>query len=390
MSPAQLSFPWSDTDHHWMQHALDTAETVMALPTPNPRVGCVIVRDGQILGLGATQRAGEAHAEVRALLDASANAFDVAGSTVYVTLEPCSHHGRTPPCVDALIEARPARVVIAMLDPNPNVTGQGVERLRAAGITVQVGLKGEEALAINPGFVSRMTRGTPWVWLKLAGSLDGRSALHNGSSQWITGAAARRDGHAWRARACAVLTGIGTVLADDPLLTPRHSPVSRMPTKIVLDTHLRLPPQARLLDGTPTWVFSAVDDAERRKALAERNAEVIVTPCTPDGRLDLDAVLQWLGSHDINELHVEAGPTLSGAWLRAGLADELLVYQAPMLLGDAQPMAALPAATMLPEQAEFAFIDTRLLGDDLRVRARHLDSWAELLRVLPLDRVSQV
>ncbi len=379
---------WSDADQHWMQRALELAESVMALPSPNPRVGCVIIRDGRVLGLGATQRAGEAHAEVCALRDAASQGLAVQGSTVYVTLEPCNHHGRTPPCVDALIEANPARVVVAMPDPNPQVAGQGLERLQAAGIAVSLGLEAEAALAINPGFVARMTRGTPWVWLKLAGSLDGRSALHNGRSQWITGAAARRDGHAWRARACAVLTGIGTVLTDDPLLTPRHDTVTRMPHKIVLDTYLRLPPDARLLDGTPTWVFSTVDDAERSAALGDRNATVIITPRTADGRIDLDAVVQWLGNHDINEVHVEAGPRLNGAWLRAGLTDELLLYQSPMLLGDAQPLAELPPASVLPEQAEFAFIDARMLGDDLRVRARHIDAWAELMRVLPEGRMT--
>ncbi|MFA7392280.1 MAG: bifunctional diaminohydroxyphosphoribosylaminopyrimidine deaminase/5-amino-6-(5-phosphoribosylamino)uracil reductase RibD [Pigmentiphaga sp.] len=369
-------------DSHWMAQALAQADTVMNLTTPNPRVGCVIVRHGECLGAGATQQAGGPHAEIMALRDAKARGHDLAGSTFYVTLEPCSHYGRTPPCVDAVIAARPARVVVALTDPNPQVGGRGLKRLREAGIEVVQGVASEAALAQNPGFVGRMTRGTPWLWLKLAGSIDGRSALHNGVSQWITGAAARQDGHLWRARACAVLTGIGTVLADDPQLTPRQGRILRLPRKIVLDSRLRLPVDARLLDGTPTWVFTTERAPPRDAELAHRHAEVVRLPAGNDGRLDLSAVMRWLGEHDINEIHAEAGPRLSGALLQAGVVDELLVYQAPLLLGDAQPMAQLPARDTLPEGAAFEFIDVGQVGADLRLRARHAERWSALRRAI--------
>ncbi|MGE4339994.1 MAG: bifunctional diaminohydroxyphosphoribosylaminopyrimidine deaminase/5-amino-6-(5-phosphoribosylamino)uracil reductase RibD [Pigmentiphaga sp.] len=369
-------------DRHWMRQALAQADTVIALTTPNPRVGCVIARDGELLGAGATQQAGGPHAEIMALRDAASHGHDLAGSTFYVTLEPCSHYGRTPPCVDAVLTARPSRVVVALTDPNPRVGGRGLQRLREAGIEVVQGVESEAALAQNPGFVARMTRGTPWLWLKLAGSIDGRSALHNGLSQWITGAAARQDGHLWRARACAVLTGIGTVLADDPQLTPRHGRVLRTPRKIVLDSRLRLPLDARLLDGTPTWVFTTDPAPPRDAELASRHAEVVRLPAADDGRIDLPAVMQWLGERDINEIHAEAGPQLSGALLQAGLVDELLVYQAPLLLGDAQPMAQLPARDALPERSAFEFIDVGQVGADLRLRARHAEHWTALRRAV--------
>lgn len=381
--PLPLSPP-QPHDGHWMQQAVALADTVMNITTPNPRVGCVIVRDGQVLGAGATQVAGGPHAEVCALRDAARQGHALEGSTFYVSLEPCSHYGRTPPCVDAVLAARPARVVVALLDPNPQVAGRGLAKLHQAGIAITVGVKHEAALAQNPGFMARMTRGTPWLWLKLAGSLDGRSALHNGRSQWITGATARQDGHTWRARACAVLTGIGTVLADDPLLTPRHGSISRMPRKVVLDSQLRLPRHAKLLDGTPTWVF-ATDTAPARDAeLADANAQVIRLPATTNGRLPLAAVMQWLGQHDINEVHAEAGPRLNGALLQAKVVDELLLYQAPLLLGDARPLAELPALTTLPEQSPFTFFEARQMGDDMRLRARHQPSWAALVAATTL------
>lgn len=383
-SLAQGLSPPQPDDLHWMQQALALAETVMNVTTPNPRVGCVIVRDGQRLGGGATQVAGGPHAEICALRDAARHGHALPGSTFYVTLEPCSHHGRTPPCVDAVIAAKPARVVVALPDPNPRVAGRGLAKLRQAGIAVTLGVAHDAALAQNPGFMARMTRGTPWLWLKLAGSLDGRGALHNGVSQWITGPAARHDGHRWRARACAVLTGIGTVLADDPLLTPRQDGVTRLPRKIVLDSQLRLPRHARLLDGTPTWVFATETAPDRDAELADANAQVVRLPATPSGHLPLAAVLDWLGRHDINEVHAEAGPRLNGALLQANLVDELLLYQAPLLLGDARAVAELPALTRLPEPARFAFIDVRLVGDDVRLRARHRQAWQTLLDTVTL------
>jgi len=352
-----------------MRRALSLADGVMYTTSPNPRVGCVIVRDGQVLGEGATQPVGGPHAEVRALRDAQARGLSVAGATVYVTLEPCSHHGRTPPCVDALVAAAPARVVVAMGDPNPRVNGEGLARLRAAGIEVTAGVCLDEALALNVGFVARMSRGTPWLWAKMAASLDGRSALPNGRSQWITGEAARADGHHWRARSCAVLTGIGTVLADDPRLDVRHVATTRPPRKIVLDTHLRMPAAARLLDGTETWVFTAREDAGRVAELAARNARVICLPGA-DGRVDLPGVMRWLGQHDINEVHAEAGAVLTGALLQEGCVDELLVYMAPMVLGEGAGMARLPLIEDLGQARRFQFVDVRGLGPDVRLRAQ--------------------
>lgn len=352
-----------------MRRALALAEGVLYTTSPNPRVGCVIVRDGQVLGEGATQPAGGPHAEVQALRAAQALGLPVRGATVYVTLEPCSHHGRTPPCVDALVAAAPARVVVAMGDPNPRVNGQGLARLCAAGIAVTGGVCLDEALALNVGFVARMSRGTPWLWAKMAASLDGRSALPNGRSQWITGEAARADGHHWRARSCAVLTGIGTVLADDPRLDVRHVATSRPPRKIVLDSQLRMPVGARLLDGTETWVFCAREDAARAAELAARNARVVCLP-GKDGRVDLAGVMRWLGEHGINEIHAEAGAVLTGALLQAGCVDELLAYMAPVLLGEGAGMATLPLIEDLGLARRFEFVDVCRLGADIRLRAQ--------------------
>lgn len=372
----------SDQDRHWMRQSLALAAGVMNLTTPNPRVGCVIVRDGQVVGQGATQPAGGPHAEVVALRDAAAAGHrDLAGSTFYVTLEPCSHHGRTPPCVDALVAAGPARVVIAMRDPNPLVGGRGLARLRAAGIAVSTGVCLTEALEQNIGFISRMVDARPWLWLKLAGSLDGRSALHNGVSQWITGPEARADGHRWRARSCAILTGIGTVLADDPLLTPRAVDTPRLPRRIILDTHLRTPAHARILDGEEVWIFTASDDPSRHAALQDRNARIIQAPHTGHG-LNLPVILQWLGAHDINEVHVEAGARLNGALLQAGCVDELISYVAPMLLGDATPLASLPALTRLPASREYTLHEVRQIGSDAFLRARLQQRWEALLEAV--------
>src|SRR5690606_7150778 len=266
---------------------------------------CLIVRDGRLLASGVTQKAGGPHAEVMALRQAAERGVPTQGATFYVTLEPCSHHGRTPPCVDALIKARPERVVVAMTDPNPLVSGRGLAKLKAAGIAVSGPLCAGEALEVNPGFVARMTRGTPWVWLKTAASLDGRTALGNGVSQWITGSQARADGHHWRARSCVVLTGAGTVLADDPLLNVREVQTPRQPVKAVIDTGLQVPENARLFDGSPAWVFTASDDPVKAQRLADRNVQVVRMPLDND-RVHLPSVMRWLGEHDVNEVHVEA------------------------------------------------------------------------------------
>jgi len=366
-------------DEAWMRQALSLAESVMYITAPNPRVACLIVRDGHLLASGATQKAGGPHAEIMALRQAAERSCDVAGSTIYVTLEPCSHYGRTPPCVDALIAARPARVVIAMGDPNPLVAGQGSAKLRAAGIAVDMGLCAEEALALNPGFVARMTRKTPWVWLKLAATLDGRIALLNGQSQWITGPAARADGHHWRARSCAVLTGSGTVRCDDPQMNVRHVQTDRPPIKIIVDTGFQVDETARIFDGTKAWIFTCRHDAEKTRRLADKNVQVVQLP--PDGgRVDLRCMMRWLAEHDINEVHVEAGAKLSGALFQAHCVDELLVYMAPMLVGQGIGMLQMEPLQSLAQAQRYEFIETRALAPDLRLRARNMESWQALLR----------
>ncbi len=365
-------------DERWMRQALTLAESVMYITSPNPRVACLVVRDGQLLAAGATQMAGGPHAEVMALRQAAERGVDVAGSTIYVTLEPCSHFGRTPPCVDALIAARPARVVVGMRDPNPLVGGQGIAKLRTAGICVTTMVCAAEALALNPGFVARMTRKTPWVWLKLAASLDGRIALENGQSKWITGPAARADGHHWRARSCVVLTGSGTVKADDPQMNVRHVDTARAPVKAIIDTRFEIDESARIFDGTRTWIFTCRADSQKAARLAERNVQIIEMPADGAG-VDLRAVMHWLGRHDVNEVHVEAGSRLSGALLQAQCVDELLVYTAPVLLGAGMGMVCLPGMENLSEAQRFQFTDTQSIAPDLRIRARHIDRWNALL-----------
>jgi diaminohydroxyphosphoribosylaminopyrimidine deaminase/5-amino-6-(5-phosphoribosylamino)uracil reductase len=350
-----------------MARALRLARRGLFTTTPNPRVGCVIARGEAIIGEGWHRRAGEAHAEVLALEAAGARAR---GATVYVTLEPCSHYGRTPPCVDALIGAGVARVVAAMQDPDPRVAGRGLAALTAAGIAVECGLMETEAAELNVGFVSRVSRGRPWVRLKLAASLDGKTALTNGESQWITGPAARRDGHRWRARACALLCGIGTVLADDPQLTVRGVATARQPLKVVVDARLELPPAARVLTEGNLLVACAVVDETRASALQRRGAELLLLP-DGTGRVDLAALMAELGRRGINELHVESGRRLSGALVRLGLADELLLYLAPCLLGDtARGLFDLPELESLDGRHSLSIHDLRRIGGDLRILAR--------------------
>lgn len=352
-----------------MQLALDWAAKGMFITAPNPRVGCVIVRDGRVIGAGHTLAAGQAHAEVQALRDAAARGNPVRGATAYVTLEPCSHHGRTPPCADALVEAGLARVVAAMEDPNPLVAGQGMARLRAAGIAAESGLLANEARELNIGFFSRMERGIPWVRMKAAASLDGKTALHNGRSQWITSQPARDDGHWWRARACAILTGIGTVLEDDPQMTVRSVDTPRQPQRIVIDSRLQISPDARILQGGGTLIVAAQPDAAKEALLRARGAEVLTMP-SARGKVDLPALMQELGRRQINELHVEAGFKLNGSLLREGCVDELLLYLAPTLLGDAQGLFELPALEDLGGQRRLAFHEVRQIGADLRILAR--------------------
>jgi diaminohydroxyphosphoribosylaminopyrimidine deaminase/5-amino-6-(5-phosphoribosylamino)uracil reductase len=364
-----MTFSAQDITH--MTSALALAREALFLTSPNPRVGCVIVgADGTVLGSGHTQRAGEAHAEVMALRDAQGKHHHVKGATAYVTLEPCSHQGRTGPCCEALIQAGLARVVVAVQDPNPQVAGQGISRLRAAGVKVDVGFLSDEAHELNIGFFKRMTHGTPWVRMKVAASLDGQTALENGVSQWITSAPARDDGHAWRARSCAVLTGIGTVHEDDPQLDVRAIPTPRQPTLVVMDSQLETPPTAKLF--TPqraVWIYCATDNAERRKALEAKGAQVICLP-NPSGKVDLAAMLQDLAQKQINEVHVEAGHKLNGSLLREGLVDELLTYLAPKLIGQGRGMTNLGPFTTLDDTKALSFHEVTQIGPDLRILAR--------------------
>ena len=356
---------FNDFDRLAMARALELAARGLTTTQPNPRVGCVIARDGRIVGEGWHERAGEAHAEVRALAAAGTAA---AGASAYVTLEPCSHFGRTPPCADALVNARIARVIFAIEDPDPRVGGSGALRLRQAGIEVESGLLAAEAQELNVGFLSRLRRHRPWVRIKLAMSLDGRTALANGASRWITGEAARADVQQWRARSCAVLTGIGTVLADDPRLDVRAGG-ARQPLRVVLDSRLRTPPDARILARPgEVLLFTAADDAARRSALELQGAKV---ERLAQSLQNLGQVLARLADLEINELLVEAGPTLAGAFLQAGLADELLLYVAPVLLGpQARALAQLPELTDLAQGRRFTLLTTCAVGSDLRLQLR--------------------
>lgn len=374
--PDHASLVFTPQDASFMARAQALSEAAVGLTEPNPRVGCVITSgDGTVLGEGHTQPAGQAHAEVMALRDAHAQGRDVRGATAYVTLEPCAHHGRTPPCCDALIAAGVGRVVVAAGDPNPLVNGQGLARLRAAGITV-VNSPAEHAIAaeeLNIGFFHRMRTGRAWVRLKAAASLDGRTALDNGVSQWITGPDARRDGHAWRRRAGALLTGVGTVLADDPRLDVRLVDTPRQPLRAVVDARLDTPPSARLFEADGPLVFYvAHPDPDRRAAIAERGAEIVALPGAgqANGRVDLAAVIADLSSRPLNELHIEAGPRLNGSLIAADLVDECLIYLAPMLLGQGRGMASLPVLQALEGAWRYAFHDQARVGEDLRLRLR--------------------
>jgi diaminohydroxyphosphoribosylaminopyrimidine deaminase/5-amino-6-(5-phosphoribosylamino)uracil reductase len=354
-------------DHRYMARALELAERGLYTATPNPRVGCVIVRDGVVAGEGWHERAGGPHAEINALAAAGAKAR---GSTAYVSLEPCVHRGRTGPCADALIKAGVARVIAAMRDPNPLVSGKGLDALKQAGIATEAGLMEDEARELNIGFVSRMTRGRPWVRMKLAASLDGKTALNNGRSRWITGEPARRDGHHWRARACAVLTGAGTVRDDDPQLTVRDVPTPRQPLRIVVDSKLETPPTAKILEGGGVLVAAAREDRAKAAALEARGAEVIVMP-NPAGKVELEDLFRELARREVNEVHVEAGHRLNGSLVREGQVDELLVYLAPTLIGDqALGMFELPELTDLSGGRKVRIRDVRMIGADIRIMAR--------------------
>ena len=350
--------------------ALRLAESALYLTSPNPRVGCVLVSaQGQVIGQGHTQMAGGPHAEIMALRDAQAKGHSTQGATAYVTLEPCAHQGRTPPCCDALIAAGVSRVIAAIEDPNQLVAGKGWAMLRAANIDVETGLMVDEATALNIGFISRMTRGRPWVRLKVAASLDGKTALLNGQSQWITGEAARRDGHAWRAQACAILTGIGTVKDDNPRLTVRDIETPRQPLRVVVDSRLETPLDAHVA-GKGTLFAAAANWVKPLQALQGQGAEIIVLP-NAAGKVELPDLMLELGRRGINELHVEAGYKLNGSLLNEGLVDELLIYLAPSVMGDAaHSMFHLQALNALSEQRRLSIVDVRQIGADIRILAR--------------------
>jgi diaminohydroxyphosphoribosylaminopyrimidine deaminase / 5-amino-6-(5-phosphoribosylamino)uracil reductase len=351
---------FSAFDHAMMRRALELAEKGLYTTTPNPRVGCVLTKDQTLVGEGWHERAGGPHAEIVGLNKAGSGA---AGATVYVSLEPCNHHGRTPPCVDALKSAKVKRVVAAMRDPNPQA-GHGGDALEAAGIRFEHGLMEAEARELNIGFVSRMTRARPWVRLKAAATLDGRTALADGTSQWITGAEARRDGHRWRARACAILTGAGTVRADDPRLTVREVETPRQPLRVIVDSRLETPPTARILEGGNVLIFAA------KPGQAPGGAEVVVLP-NENQKVHLPRMLEELARRGVNELHVEAGFRLNGSLVREGCVDEFLVYLNPSFLGDsAQGVVDLPALDSLQKKIKLRVLSIERLGEDLRILAR--------------------
>lgn len=362
-----------DTDRQRLAQCLDLARQAIGLSDPNPRVGCVIGQaDGRVLATGSTQQAGGPHAEAVALTQARAAGLSLQGGTAWVSLEPCAHHGRTPPCCDALIDAGITRVVVATRDPNPLVAGQGIARLRTAGVVVGLadGTTARAARELNIGFFSRMQRGRPWLRMKIAASLDGRTALDNGLSQWITGPAARTDGHAWRRRASAVLTGIGTVLEDDPRLDVRLVDSALQPLRVIVDSRLQTPPAARILAPPgDVLIYCADDNGETAAALRERGVRLVALP-DAQGKVDLAAMLDDLAKLGINELHVEAGHKLNASLLRAGLVDELLVYLAPKLLGRGREMAAFGPLQSLAEAMPLAFTEVERIGDDLRILAR--------------------
>jgi diaminohydroxyphosphoribosylaminopyrimidine deaminase/5-amino-6-(5-phosphoribosylamino)uracil reductase len=355
-------------DHKYMARAMQLAKKGFYTTAPNPNVGCVLVKDGVIIGEGWHQKAGQPHAEVNALKQAGSNA---AGATAYVTLEPCCHHGKTPPCSEALIKAKVERVVAAMIDPHSKVAGEGLKQLEAAGIYVQHGLLEEQAKALNPGFIKRMQQRLPYVRCKLAMSLDGRTAMASGESKWITSAEAREDVQRLRARSSAILTGVGTILTDDPSMTVRLDGVDSQPLRVVMDTNLSMPADARMLkEKGKTVVMTCSSDEPIMQVLSEAGADVKKMPSCGSS-VDLKAVLQQLSDMHINEVLLETGATLSGAMLQAGLIDEMIIYIAPVLMGNnARGLFALPGLDSMQDKIELDIIDQRMVGQDIRITAK--------------------
>lgn len=373
--------PFSPADHSFMAQALALAARGLYTTTPNPRVGCVLIKDGRTVGEGWHLRAGEPHAEVHALGAAGEQAR---GATAYVTLEPCSHHGRTPPCADALIAAGVVRVVAAMRDPNPLVAGRGLDRLAAAGIEVASGLFETEAAELNIGFVSRMVRGRPWLRIKTGCSLDGRTALPDGQSKWITSPESRTDVQQLRARSCAMLTGIGTILQDDPQLTVRELDTGRQPLRVIVDSQLRTPPDAQILQTPGVLIICHSADPTRAKSLQDAGAEIVIMPGSDD-RVDLLALVEELGKRGCNEVTVEAGAELVGALLKANLADEWVLYQAPVLIGDPARGVANLGLHNLSQKLAPRVLEKTDCGPDLRWTLR----FTELTTLLPPNSQAQ-
>lgn len=363
----------SMTGHEFfMKRALELVKNCSVLTSPNPKVGCVIVKDGRIIGEGFTQPAGGNHAEIEALNDAASRGESCRGATVYVTLEPCAHFGRTPPCADALVRAGVSQVIAAMEDPNGLVAGKGFGKLRAAGIHVVCGVLAGEAREMNRGFFSRIERKRPWVRIKVAASLDGKTALTNGESQWITSETAREDGHRWRMRADAVMTGIGTVIRDNPRLNVRLPEVIRQPIRIVVDSQLKTPLDAQIIQNGTTWIFSANASPIRIDAMKEKGVQVF-SAINDTGRVDLAEMMKTLAEKEINEIHVEAGATLNGALIQAGFVDEMLIYLAPCFLGSGKNMLSLDQIDNLADRIAFDFHEIVPVGHDLRIVARLTD-----------------
>lgn len=354
-------------DHLYMAQALRLAEQGLYTTMPNPRVGCIIVKNNKVLGEGAHLKAGTPHAEIHALAQAGEQA---AGATAYVTLEPCSHHGKTPPCTEALIDAGVAKVVVAMEDPNPLVAGKGIAALQAAGIAVNSGLLQQQAQALNPGFISRMVNRRPYVRSKIAASLDGKTALANGVSQWITGASARTDVQHWRAQSCAILTGIGTILKDNPSLTVRNLPIERQPMSVIVDSDLRIPLSAKILQNPSVLIAFASDPDNKANTLAERGVSLLSIP-DDDGNVCLNSLLRHLASNEVNEVMVEGGELLNGSLMRLKMIDELIIYYAPKLMGgDSKNMFAFSSLQAMEDAVPVNVTDIRMFGDDIRILAR--------------------
>jgi len=363
---------YSENDLQFMRLALEQARKALFISNPNPRVGCVIVNEGQIIGIGHTQEVGGPHAEIAALNDAKSKGHSIQGATAYVTLEPCCHHGKTPPCTDALIGSGIKMVIAAMEDPNPLVAGQGFAALKHAGIETRCGLFEKEARELNPGFIKRMQTGLPWVRMKIAASLDGVTALENGQSQWITGEDARLDGHRWRAQACAILTGVGTLIHDNPQLTVRGIDTPRQPLRVLVDSKLEVPLDSKILQGGNTIVFCANPEPSHlermHKELHNRNVALVQLP-NPHGKVDLPGMMRYLAEHiHINEVHIEAGHQLNGSLLNEGCIDELLLYLAPCFLGSGKGLVRLKPIEDLSKRFEWQPFEQELIGNDLRLR----------------------